>query len=62
VSDLQAVLEQVRRKITRYGKTRINEQNTKATLIQPILRSVVQDVGDSDHITSIACRWPAETQ
>jgi len=52
MSDLQNAIEQVRDKIARYSKTKaaINEQNTKATLIQPILRSLGWDVEDLDDV------------
>jgi predicted type IV restriction endonuclease len=50
VSDLHEILSQVRRKIARYGKTGVNEQNTKATLIQPILRALGWDVEDLDEV------------
>ncbi|GIW99321.1 MAG: hypothetical protein KatS3mg111_2654 [Pirellulaceae bacterium] len=45
-----ATIEDVRRKIARYGKTAINEQNTKATLIQPILRALDWDVEDLEDV------------
>lgn len=44
------MLEQIRRKIARYGKTPINEQNTKSTLIQPLLRALGWDVEDCDEV------------
>lgn len=52
MSELQTAIEQVRDKIARYNKTKaaINEQNTKATLIQPILRDLGWDVEDLDDV------------
>jgi hypothetical protein len=50
VNDLQETLEQIRRKIGRYGKSSINEQNTKSTLIQPLLRALGWDVEDCDEV------------
>ena len=50
MSDLYEIVGQVRRKIARYGKTVVNEQNTKATLIQPILRALGWDVEDLDDV------------
>ncbi len=52
MSELQGAIEQVREKIARYSKTKasINEQNTKATLIQPILRALGWDVEDLDDV------------
>jgi hypothetical protein len=46
MSELKNAVEQVRERIARYSKTKasINEQNTKATLIQPILRALGWDV------------------
>jgi predicted type IV restriction endonuclease len=50
VSDLQETVEQLRRKINRYGKSGVNEQNTKSTLIQPLLRALGWDVEDLDDV------------
>jgi predicted type IV restriction endonuclease len=52
MSELQDAIEQVRDKILRYSKasTSINEQNTKASLIQPIMRSLGWDVEDLDDV------------
>lgn len=52
MSNLQDAIEQVREKIVRYGKTKasINEQNTKAALIQPIMRALGWDVEDLDDV------------
>lgn len=50
MNDLTEMLEQIRRKIARYGKTPINEQNTKSTLIQPLLRALGWDVEDCDEV------------
>lgn len=50
MNDLQETLEQIRRRIGRYGKSSINEQNTKSTLIQPLLRALGWDVEDCDEV------------
>ena len=50
MNDLQETLEQIRRKISRYGNSSINEQNTKSTLIQPLLRALGWDVEDCDEV------------
>ncbi len=50
MNDLRETLEQIRRKIGRYGKSAINEQNTKSTLIQPLLRALGWDVEDCDEV------------
>jgi hypothetical protein len=50
VNELSDVIDQVRRKIARYGKNGVNEQNTKATLIQPLLRALGWDVEDLDDV------------
>jgi predicted type IV restriction endonuclease len=50
MSDISETLEQLRRKIHRNGNTRVNEQNTKATLIQPLLRALGWDVDDLDDV------------
>jgi predicted type IV restriction endonuclease len=50
VGELHEIVEQVRRKITRYGKSGVNEQNTKSTLIQPLLRVLGWDVEDLEDV------------
>jgi predicted type IV restriction endonuclease len=50
VNALNEIVEQLRRKIARYGKTGVNEQNTKATLIQPLLRALGWDVEDLEDV------------
>jgi hypothetical protein len=51
MSALQVVLPQVRDRIARYrGSRAINEQNTKASLIDPILRALGWDVEDLDEV------------
>lgn len=47
---LSETLEQLRRKIPRYGNTRVNKQNTKATRIQPLLRLLGWNVEDLDDV------------
>src|SRR4051794_4604676 len=48
---LQEVLAQVRERITRYrGSAPINEQNTKAALIDPVLRALGWDIEDVDEV------------
>jgi hypothetical protein len=39
-SDLRDTLSQVRARIGRYRNLGINEQNTKASLIEPVLRAL----------------------
>lgn len=49
--DLRAALQQVRTRIARLGRTpRINEQNTKATLIEPLIQALGWDLGDLDEV------------
>lgn len=52
MTDLETAISQVRSKIARYSKSKasINEQNTKAALIQPILRALGWDVEDLDDV------------
>lgn len=52
MTELQDAVEQVRDKIARYSKIKspINEQNTKATLVQPVLRALGWDVEDLDDV------------
>lgn len=52
IFQLQDALKQVREKIARYSKIKspINEQNTKATLVQPVLRALEWDVEDLDDV------------
>lgn len=47
---LQDALGTVRERVNRYRDTPINEQNTKATLIEPILRALGWDVEDLDEV------------
>lgn len=50
MNDLQDTLEQIRRKIARCEKSPVNEQNTKSTLIQPVLRALGWDVEDFNEV------------
>jgi hypothetical protein len=51
MSGLPDVLSQVRDRIARYkGSRSINEQNTKASLIDPVLRALGWDVEDLDEV------------
>jgi hypothetical protein len=50
MSDLAAAVANVRAKIQRQGTKPLNEQATKATLIQPILRALGWDVEDLEDI------------
>lgn len=48
---LRTTLESVSERLARYaGKRRINEQNTKATLIEPVLRALGWDLEDLDEV------------
>ena len=47
---LAETLEEVRRRIARNGKRSINEENTKATLIEPVLRALGWDIEDVDEV------------
>lgn len=47
-SDLQGVLSEVRSRIARYRDSRINEEATKTSLIQPVLRALGWNVEDLD--------------
>jgi predicted type IV restriction endonuclease len=48
--ELEAVLAQMRDRVTRYRGMTINEQNTKAALIDPILRALGWDLEDLDEV------------
>ena len=50
MTTLAAALEEVRRRIRRIGQASINEENTKATLIEPVLRALGWDVEDLDEV------------
>lgn len=50
MSDLSQVLAEVAQKIGRYRSRRIGEQNTKATLIQPVLRALGWNVEDLEDV------------
>lgn len=44
MQNLAATLKEVRRRIEQGAKRRLNEQNTKATLIEPVMRALGWDV------------------
>ncbi|MGI8827445.1 MAG: restriction endonuclease [Chloroflexota bacterium] len=48
--DLQSELAQVRDRVRRYRHSLINEQNTKATLIDPVLRALGWNLEDLDEV------------
>jgi hypothetical protein len=48
--DLVGVLSQVRERVLRHRGTPIGEMNTRATLIEPVLRALGWDVGDLDEV------------
>ncbi|MCK5943356.1 MAG: type I restriction enzyme HsdR N-terminal domain-containing protein [Planctomycetes bacterium] len=48
--NLVETLAEVRRRIQRNGSRSINEENTKATLIEPVLRALGWDVEDVDEV------------
>ncbi len=50
MSELQQVLVGVKTKIARYGARDVNEENTKTTLIQPVLRALGWDVEDIEDV------------
>jgi len=50
MSNLSTTLEEVRRRIARSGSRSMNEENTKATLIEPILRALGWDIEDVDEV------------
>ena len=49
-SELKSALAEVAERIERYRDTRIGEQNTKATLIVPVLRTLGWNVEDLDEV------------
>ena len=48
--ELKRTLAEVAERIARYRDSRIGEQNTKATLIAPILRALGWNVEDLDEV------------
>jgi hypothetical protein len=58
--ELKAALAQVRTRIAQHRKSRqLNEQNTKATLIDPVIRALgwdLEDLEDGDH-PDLPLRW-----
>lgn len=59
-SELLETLQNVRRKIARYRGQGINEQNTKATLVQPVLRALGWDVEDIEEVQREYKRKPRD--
>jgi hypothetical protein len=58
--DLPTVLSQARERIVRHRGAAIGEQNTKATLIEPILRALGWDLEDLDEVRREYRRRPAD--
>jgi hypothetical protein len=50
MKELIDVLQTVKQRIDRYGSNGINEQDTKATLLQPVLRALGWDVEDLEEV------------
>ena len=51
MQDLSRALDEIRSRIARYrGSKRLNEQNTKATLIEPVLRALGWNVEDLEEV------------
>jgi hypothetical protein len=50
MSELLESLQKVAQRAERYGLKSINEQDTKATLIQPVLRALGWDVEDLEDV------------
>ncbi len=50
MSTLASTLEEVRRRIRRTGSRPMNEENTKATLIEPVLRALGWDIEDVEEV------------
>jgi predicted type IV restriction endonuclease len=50
MTTLEGVLAQVRERVDRYTGAPINEQETKAALIEPILRALGWDVEDIEEV------------
>lgn len=50
MSDLSKTLADVRSRIEQYAKKDLNEQNTKATLIEPIMRALGWDTEDVEEV------------
>jgi hypothetical protein len=48
--DLRRTLAQIAERSSRYRDARIGEQNTKATLVAPVLRALDWDVEDLDEV------------
>jgi len=59
-AELSEALEKVRRKITRYRGQQVNEQNTKAALVQPVLRALGWDVEDIEEVQREYKRKPRD--
>jgi predicted type IV restriction endonuclease len=50
MSSLASTLQEVRQRIARAAKKPLNEQNTKATLIGPVLRALGWNVEDIEEV------------
>lgn len=50
MSELVEMLQKIKQRIERYGSKGINEQDTKATLLQPVLRALGWDVEDLEDV------------
>ena len=50
MDDLKSTLQSVRSRVQRYKAKGINEQNTKATLVAPILRCLGWNLEDLDEV------------
>jgi predicted type IV restriction endonuclease len=50
MTELLRTLQQVKQRVDRYSTNGINEQDTKATLVQPVLRSLGWDVEDLEDV------------
>src|SRR5574341_1461149 len=49
-SPLARTLGDLRGRVARVGRQRLNEENTKATLVEPLLRALGWDVEDIDEV------------
>jgi len=50
MTSLPSTLQDVRQRIQRAAKRALNEQNTKATLIEPVLRALGWNVEDIEEV------------
>src|SRR5262245_4257431 len=60
MSQLSEAIANVRAKIQRQGSKNLNEQATKATLVQPVLRALGWDVEDLEDIQLEYRRKPSD--